>query len=166
MSRIVIGRIVKAQGLKGEVKIYPLADLSFFKGLKEVYLNNNALEKTDVESLRFHQNMVIMKFPFALNRTIAEKMIGTELYLEREDFSLQEDEYLADDLLGMNVFLDNGQDMGEIVEINNYGSADVFVVSGKFGKWQFPFVDDILVEINKKDRQIILSKKRFDEVKV
>ena len=52
------------------------------------------------------------------------------------------------------------------MEINNYGSADIFVISGKFGKWQFPFIDDVVQEINKKEKKIILIKKRFDEVKV
>ena len=165
MSKIIIGRIVKAQGLKGEVKVYPLADLSFFEDLKEVYLDN-ASTKTQIQSLRFQQNMVIIKLPTVANRTMAEKMVGTELFLERDDFNLNEDEFLVDDLLGMNVLLDNGQDMGEIIEINNYGSADVFVVLGKFGKWQFPFVNDIAIEINKQKRQIILNKNRFDEVKV
>ena len=165
MSKIIIGRIVKAQGLKGEVKVYPLADLSFFENLEEVYLNNSTT-KTQIQSLRFQQNMVIIKLPTVTDRTGAEKMVGVELYLERDDFELQEDEYLVDDLLGMKVFLDNGQDMGEIVEINNYGSADVFVLLGKFGKWQFPFVEDIAVEINKQENKIILNKKRFDEVKV
>ena len=165
MSKIIIGKIVKAQGLKGEVKVYPLADLSFFENLKEVYLNNIST-KTQIQSLRFQQDMVIIKFTNVADRTMAEKMVGTELFLEREDFNLQEDEYLVDDLLGMNVLLDNNQDMGEIIEINNYGSADIFVVSGKFGKWQFPFLKDVVVEINKQKKQIILSKKRFDEVKV
>lgn len=165
MNRIVIGKIVKAQGIKGEVKVYPLGDLSFFENLKEVYLNNSQI-KSQISSTRINQKMAFIKFNHINNRNDAEAMVGTELYLDREDFELEDDEYLVDDLLGMKVMLDNGQDMGEIVEINNYGSADIFVINGKFGKWQFPFVEGVATEINKSSNIMILSKKRFDEVKV
>lgn len=165
MSKLCIGKIVKAQGLKGDVKIYPYTDLSMFEDLKSIYVGEET-DKSNIEHMRFYNNMVYIKLENSNDRNQAEALCGNEIYIDKEEANVKSGEYLVDDLLGVKVLLDNGQDMGEIIDIANFGAADIITVSGKYGKWQVPFVEDIVQTIDLENNIIIFFKKRFDEVKI
>ena len=61
---IAVGRILKSQGNKGEVKVLPLTDYpERFKSLTEVYLTkNDILKVVEVEKSRYHRGMAVLKF--------------------------------------------------------------------------------------------------------
>ena len=164
MEKLLIGKIVKTQGLKGEVKIYPYAEMSFIQNAKHFYLNNG--EELKIESLRQNKNMLYAKFSSINNIDEAQKFVNLELFLDKEEFDVKEDEFIVGDLLNAKVLLDSGEDYGEIIEVNNYGATDIFVIYGKYGKWQVPFIKDLVSSIDKVNKVIILNKKRFEEVKV
>lgn len=165
MSKFLLGKIVKAQGLKGEMKIYPLCDESFFDGISKIYLGENG-QCVELQNLRMYNGMAYIKLDSVQDRDMAEKMIGMEVYTDRESLQMQEDEYISSELVGKIVLLDTGENMGQILEVQNYGSADILTISGKYGQWQIPFLQDLVIEINMQSGFVILSKKRFDEVKV
>ena len=164
MGKLLIGKIVKTQGLKGEVKIYPYADYSFIQHTKHFYKQNG--EELQVTSLRQSQNMFYAKFVGIDSIEQAQKLVNLELYLYREEFEVKDDEFVVSDLIGLTVLLDSGENYGEIVEINNYGATDILVISGKYGKWQVPFLADLVQSVDSNNKIIVLNKKRFEEVKV
>ena len=53
-----------------------------------------------------------------------------------------------------------------ITRKEQYGSADVLTISGKLGKWQVPYIKDLVESIDKQNKIMVLNAKRFDEVKV
>lgn len=164
MPNLPIGKIVKTQGLKGEVKIYPYADYSFIKNAKHFFDKNG--KELIVASLRENQKMLYAKFKDIETIEQAQALVNSELYLDRDELAVKDDEYVVGDLLSAKVFLDSGEDYGEIVDINNYGATDILVILGKYGKWQVPFITDLIQSIDKENKIIILKKKRFEEVKV
>ena len=67
MEKVAIGKIVKAIGLNGEVKVISLTDfpLKRFKSGKEIELLielDNDLVKTTIEKVRLHRHLYILKF--------------------------------------------------------------------------------------------------------
>lgn len=165
MAKLCIGKIVKAQGIKGELKVYPETDLCFFENLSAVYLNNQEF-KTQIKVNRITGGMVYISLSSVIDRNTAEKMVGTKLYLDREDFVLTDDEYLADDLIQSKVFLTNGENYGEITEVNNYGSSDILTILGKYGKFQVVLIENLINSFDKENKIIILNADKFNEVKV
>lgn len=163
MSNILIGKIVKAQGLKGEVKIYPEADAQSICKVKHFFIGQ---KEYLVQTIRVYQNMLFVKFVDVNSREQAECLINKSVYLPKEEIALSQDEYLIDDLLNLKVLLDNGEDYGEIIEVNNFGASDILVIFGKYGKWQVPFIKDLVVKVDKDNNCIILSKSKFEDLKV
>ncbi len=163
---ICVGTIVKAQGLKGEVKVYPDSDISFLQNLSYVFLSENDTYKRKVKSVRVYKDMAYLLLEGVTSRDIAESMVGTKLYVEKDDIMLEENEYLADEIIGYSVLLDNGEEYGEVKEINNYGATEIFVIEGMYGTWQVPNVPGLITLVDQSSKTIVFSKVRFNEVRV
>ena len=89
---IVIGTIVKPQGIKGEVKIIPYTDdLTRFYALKSVYIDNGA---HTVEKVRTGNNEVFIKFKEIPDRNTAESYRGKDISILRSMIDLPEGRYL------------------------------------------------------------------------
>lgn len=165
MSLIEIGKIVKAQGLSGEVKVMPYADDENMGKLSYVYVGENG-QKCDVVKAVCRLGFCFVTLAGVDDRTKAEKLVGQVLFIDKADLSVAEGECIIDDLIGMKVILSSGEDYGEIVMVEQYGSADVITLNGKFGKWQFPFINDVVESVDKSNKIMVLNAKRFEEIKV
>ena len=156
MERKLIGTITKPQALKGEFRLKPtLLNLKKYKKLTEVYINNTTCV---VESVSLRDTFVVMKLKGIDNCNDAEKLRNTDIYANIEDNAEQ-----SLDLLNY-IVVSAGQELGVIVDINNYGSKDIISVSGQ-RNLMFPLVDG-LVEKIAEDRKIYLNVEILDQVAV
>ena len=165
MDKIEIGQIVKAQGLSGEVKVKPFTDAEVFDSLKYVFLGEEKDKRNILKSV-FRMGFAFITIEGIDDRTKAEAIRGKEVSILREDMNLPEDELIIDDLISMKVFLSNGENVGDIIQVEQYGSADILTINGKFGKWQVPYIKDLVESVDKDNKVMVLNAKRFEEVKV
>ena len=107
-----VGVISSTHGVHGEVKVYPTTDdpRRFLK-LKEVLLDTQkGYMSLEVEKVRFFKQMVIIKFRGYDTIEAIQMYRNCGLYVPREQaVPLQEDEYYVADLLGMDVYLEDGE---------------------------------------------------------
>jgi 16S rRNA processing protein RimM len=129
-QRLEIGKIVKAHGLKGEVKVMPWCDSpEILCDFDEVFLKNGEVLK--VRSSRVVKGMALMKFSGIDTIEQAEKLVNTVLYADREDFVLEDGVYFIQDLIGITVKESaTGKIYGEITDVLQTGANDVYVVKG------------------------------------
>ena len=116
-NEILIGKIVAAQGLKGEVRV-------------QTYTANSAdLQKLKIESgnLKFKfvrdagRDVAIMKVDGINDRNAAEDLRGTELFVNRDALPpLPAGEFYHTDLIGMDVI-----GFGKVIDIHNFGAGDI-----------------------------------------
>ena len=95
MDKIVIGKVVKPQGIKGEIKVDILSsDKELVYGLKEIYLDDKIYEIITVKNL---VNGVFFKLKGINDRNEAELLRGKQVSFAREKMpKLQEGRYLVD----------------------------------------------------------------------
>lgn len=160
---ITIGQIIKAQGIKGEVKVRPITyDIDRFLKLKEVIINNTSFV---VLSSKIRDGFIYMLLDGVCDRNAAESLTGSMLEVERKNaLKLPSDKYFIVDLIGCDVFLDEVL-LGKLVDIKQYGSADVYFVEGE-KKVSFPFLKDLVACIDIAGKIIRLNPRRFSEVAV
>ena len=126
-----IGVITSTHGLRGEVKVFPTTDdVNRFKKLKKCFIRT---DKGDIEveknTCKFFKNMVILSFKEFNNINDIEKYKGCDLYVTRENaVPLEEDEFYISDIIGADVFEDNGDKLGVLKDVLKTGANDVFVV--------------------------------------
>lgn len=96
LTHFKVGQIVNTQGLKGEVRVYPLTDdIERFDELKDFYLGKDLNDKLAVEKVRYKGSMVIMKIKGIDSIEKAEKLkINLCMYLEKIAESLKKANFL------------------------------------------------------------------------
>jgi len=155
-----IGQIVNTFGIKGFVKVNPFVDdISRFDDLKKVYIKRNKeLKEMEVEEVKYHKNMVLVKFKGIDRVEDAETFRNSYLEVDRENaIDLQEGEYFIVDLLGLNVVTEENDILGKLEDIFNTGSNDIYVVKSDDGKQLLiPAISEVIKEINIKENKIVV----------
>lgn len=159
MDYIKIGFITKPHSYKGAVKILPLtSDLNRFKNLKKIYINfNGTYIEEDVQNIKIGIKNVVIKFKGYNNLDEAEKIKSLYIYIDRNNaIPLNEGEYYSQDLVG-SALVYNNKTIGEIIDIENFGSCDLFVVSYNNQKTYYPFLKKYIESIDLKNKKIIIN---------
>ncbi len=145
---IEIAKIVKPQGIKGEVKALPSTNVvGIFDVLTECLVGNKVMQ---IEHISFRQGFLYIKFNGINTRNDAENLRNQIIKVEKsllEDMK-GEDEFLVDDLIGMLIYDENGSLVGQILDILNYGASDILILEKDSHSYQVPFVDDVFKVIN------------------
>ena len=159
-GNLEIGQIVNTFGIKGFVKVNPFVDdILRFDDLKKVYLKRNKeLKEMEVEEVKYHKNMVLLKLKGIDRVEEAELLRNSYLEVDRENaIELQEGEYFIADLLGLNVFTEDGNSLGKLEDIFNTGSNDIYVVKTEEGKQiLLPAISEVIKEINLTESKIVV----------
>lgn len=155
-----IGQIVNTFGIKGEVKVVPFTDdITRFDKLKKVYICKKAsMEEVEIEEVKYHKNMVLLKIKGINDMNQAEKCKGLYLKIHRKDaIKLPKDTYFIADLLGLEVYTDEGVLLGKVDDIYNTGSNDIYVVKDDLGKQiLLPGTKEVLKEISLEKEKIVV----------
>lgn len=127
-DRVVIGRIGAPHGIHGELRVLPLTDFpDRFAGLRQVYAGDELL---DIDSVKYHQQFVLIRFSKYLVREEAMRLTGKLLSLDRSQAApLSAGEYYAFDIIGLSVYDTAGSLMGKVTDVLKTGSNDVYVVA-------------------------------------
>jgi len=155
-----IGQIVNTFGIKGMVKVKPFTDdITRYDDLKKVYVQANKTKKEyEIEEVKYHKDMVLIKFKGIDKVEEAELLRNAYLKVNRNDEpELEEGTYYIVDLIGLDVYSDEGNLLGKIDDVFNNGSADIYVVKDELGKQLLlPAISDVIKEINLEEKKVIV----------
>lgn len=162
---ITIGQIVRAVGIRGEIKVKPLTDdAERFSALRLVYLENKPYR---IAACRFDKDYVILRLQGIDDRNAAEAVKDKFLQIDRINaVPLDEGSYFIADIEGCKLFTDDGTEIGKVTEVNQYGAADVFTVVGGGKTVRFPFLKKMIVKVDVESGIIVVNKNIFDGVSV
>lgn len=156
-----IGQIVNTSGLKGVVKVNPFTDdMSRFEELKKVFIEKNKeLTEYEIEEVRYHKNQVLLKFKNIDSIEEAEKFRNCYIKISRKDAKkLPEDTYFIVDLIDINVYLENNEYVGKIIDVFSTGSNDVYVVKREENSdLLIPAIKDVVKKVDIKNKKMIIN---------
>lgn len=156
-----IGQIVNTFGIKGILKVNPFTDdITRFEKLKTVYIcKKSSMEEVEIEEVKYHKNMVLLKLKGIDDMNLAEKYKGMYLKIHRKDaIKLPKDTYFIADLIGLEVYTDEGVLLGKVDDIYNTGSNDIYVVKDELGKQKLlPGIDEVIKVIDIETGKIIVN---------
>lgn len=129
LDYILVGRIVNAHGIKGEVRVQPRdGDPQFLTRFSTFYLDKQPI--TPIAS-HVHKSFLLMKLPGVEDMNAALALKGKTLYIRREDAGLPAGVWFDDELLGLEVCDEAGARLGELAAVENYPAHKVYVVRGE-----------------------------------
>lgn len=125
---VTLAAVIGAHGVAGEVRLKVFADdLDAYRSF-----NGGALTLT---SLRRGGNGAIARFAQVADRNAAEALRGTTLTVPRSALPpLGEGEYYHADLIGLPAQTPDGEALGQVVAIDNFGAGDVIEIERPTGK--------------------------------
>ncbi|MCC2254914.1 ribosome maturation factor RimM [Ruminococcus sp. CLA-AA-H200] len=152
-----VGVISSTHGIRGEVKVFPTTDdASRFKKLKKVLLDTGRERmEMEIQSVRFFKQFVIIKFKGIDNINDVEKYKGKSLFVPRENaVRLEKDEYYIADLIGMDVFTEEGH-FGTLRDVMETGANEVYIVdSDEHGEVLIPAIRQCILEVNAEENRM------------
>ncbi|HJB82090.1 MAG TPA: ribosome maturation factor RimM [Candidatus Mediterraneibacter intestinavium] len=152
-----VGVISSTHGIRGEVKVFPTTDdAARFKELKKVLLDTGKERiELEIQSVRFFKQFVIVKFKGIDNINDIEKYKGKSLFVAREDAAqLEEDEYYIGDLIGMDVFTEEGH-FGVLRDVMETGANEVYIVdSDSHGEVLIPAIRQCVLDVDVEENRM------------
>lgn len=127
MQKLLIGRVVKPQGIKGEVKVLLLTD-GFFsvKNLKEAYIGDKLYKINSIKDAGVP--CAFLGLQGVTDRNAAEALRGAEVYADKSLINKDKNAYFIEDLIGLTLYA--GEDkIGTIQDVIK-SNVDMFVISG------------------------------------
>jgi len=149
---VIIGKIIETHGLGGVVKVVPLTSLEKrFADLHEVMVEDAGGNRTffHIEGIQYQKDVVLLKFKELESESQARSMVkGTLQILEQDLAPLPEGSYYHFELLGMQVYTEEGKWLGELQDILSTGSNDVYVVQDGKREHLIPATKEVVQEVD------------------
>jgi len=156
-----IGKIVNTHGVRGEVKLIPLTDdPRRFDELEWVYIEKDGrIDKHTIQQVKYIKGFVMIKFSGMDTIDEANQYRDCFVLVDRKNaVKLPEDSFFICDLIGCSVYDEKGILLGELSDVLQTGSNDVYVIKNKSYK-------EILIPALKSVvRSVLPEQKRIDVV--
>ncbi|GFE21800.1 ribosome maturation factor RimM [Streptomyces nigrescens] len=160
--QLVVARIGRAHGIKGEVTVEVRTDEP------ELRLGPGAVLATEPSSVgpltiatgRVHSGRLLLRFEGVADRTAAEALRNTLLIAEVDPEEVPEDpeEFYDHQLIDLDVVTRDGTDVGRISEVSHLPYQDLLIVQRPDGsEVMIPFVAEIVPEIDLEEQRAVID---------
>ncbi|MCX5051350.1 MULTISPECIES: ribosome maturation factor RimM [unclassified Streptomyces] len=160
--QLVVARIGRAHGIKGEVTVEVRTDEPELRLAPGAVLATEpaAAGPLTIETGRVHSGRLLLRFAGVADRTAAEALRNLLLIAEVDPEVLpeDEDEYYDHQLMDLDVVTKDGEEIGRITEISHLPSQDLFIVERPDGsEVMIPFVEEIVTEIDLEEQRAVID---------
>lgn len=155
---VAVGRIARAHGVKGEVSVVPLSDISArFDAGSRMFAGATEDRPLTVSSSRPHAGRILLVFDEVADREAAERLRGEYLFVPAASTPpLPDGEYWPHQLIGCRVVTEEGRPLGPIREILRTQANDVWVAVGPDGEVLIPALVDIVVSVDIEAKEVVV----------
>ena len=147
--QLVVGRIGRAHGIRGEVGVEVRTDDPDLRFADGAQLATDPPERgpLTVVATRWHSGRLLVRFKGLDDRTAAENMRGTMLVIEVDESERPQDpdEFYDHQLVGLRVITTAGDEVGEVAEVLHLPAQDVLAIKRTDGvEVLVPFVQELV----------------------
>ena len=157
---LAVGKIVKPQGIKGELKVLPYSGVAEeLVCYKEFFLSKNSEPQPfKVLKSRAHGKFFVLQLSAVADRETSEQLVGREILVAKAAMpELSEDEFYWHELKGLRVVTEQGDILGTVTNLMATGANDVLVITGGGKEYLVPATDEILVTVNRGTKTLVIA---------
>ncbi len=148
MNRICVAKIATAHGIKGLVKLHVFADnVQLASG--DLFTNPTGDKTLKITLKNATAKHWLAEVDGITDRTQAEKLRGTELYVNEDLLPETDgDEVYINDLINLEAVDKAGEKIGIIIAVENFGASDLLEIQpAESESFYLPFTDDTVLDI-------------------
>ena len=154
-DRILIGKITTAHGIKGFVKVQFYGEnIDLLDQYGALYTSKSGQNQIELEIKNQQKDVWVCAVEGVNDRNQAEALRGTQLYIDADLLPELEDEeeFYYNDLIGMSVQDVDGNKIGKVTNVENFGAGDLLEIKLNKGKsFYLPFTETYVPNIAKSD---------------
>ncbi len=159
---VPVGKIVRAHGIRGAVKIFPYGEsLMVMETGGGFFLQPDAnAHPTELSflSLRAQGKLLVAELEGLATRSEAEAMVGKEIFLPEDRLPpAEEGEYYHFQLIGLTVETTAGQVLGTVRGIIETGANDVYLIDCDGKEVLIPAIEDVICGIDLEQGKIVVD---------
>ncbi|MFN2115970.1 MAG: ribosome maturation factor RimM [Anaerolineae bacterium] len=167
---MAVGRIGRAHGVRGEVRVDSLTDVPevrfapgsvLYIGKYIAKTDGDALRRVTVVSSREHRDVLLVRFDTVEDREEAQLLTGSHAYVPLAELADPgPDAYYEHELIGLAVVTDSGDEVGAVTGLIETGAADVLVIDpgeSGIGVKLVPMTGEVINEIDTDGGKIVIS---------
>ena len=158
-----LGDILRPHGIGGELRVRVLTDYpERIPKLKQIYLGGTPTDPKPkpyiITRVRFDRQYALITLDGVVGRDAADMLRGLALMVAIEDaVPLEDGEVYLFQLIGMRVVLEDGTDIGEIIDIAETGGNDNYIVkSATLGDFAIPAIPQVVLKIDTEKQQVVI----------
>ena len=167
---LMIGEVLKPQGIRGEVKVKPYAaNHEDFRRWKKLYLQEKDGSYAPIKAVcsRVHDGFAYVTLGECASIEDAEKLRGRQLFIDRAQAGkLAEGEVFLSDLIGCEAVDEQGNTLGTLTDVLQHGAVDVYVFKTSKGTLMAPALKAVFPTVDVAARRIDVVSERLEEVAV
>ncbi len=160
---IAVGRIIGTHGIRGQLRLHSYSgNLESLKTAEQALLTGSDGNccAVMIKNAALHSGKILLTLDGYDNINLVSHLIGTELLLPRTQLPEPAvDEYYWQDLIGLIVVTDSGEELGTLTDIMETGANDVYLVHNhQTGReYLLPAIASVISNVDLQARQMIIT---------
>lgn len=153
-----VGHVARAHGVRGEVwvNVPQRTALPSLEDVTHVLLGAGRIFRA-MHSFRFHRGGLLLMLEGCDDRTAAEALRGQQVSIPMlRQHALNLNEYYVEDLVGLSVRTERGDNLGELVEVLPTGANDVYRVVGVEGELLLPAITTVIRSVDVDNGEMVV----------
>ena len=161
MDLIAYGKVIKPQGLSGEVKVVPFSgEFSSFENFKNLYISQEIYNppRFVISRSRNQKNNIIVKLQGIDSIDDAERLKGLTVFIDKKELPKKaDDEYYWFELIGMDVYNNEDKLIGKVKDIIDNTAQPILVINNNSEEYLVPLVEKFVEDIDLTNSKIVIN---------
>lgn len=161
MQKIIIGKIIKPVGIKGELKVIPLTDNpERFKLLEQISIieENGKITVLEIEKVSITKKTVNLKLKGINTKEQAKEFRNKEIGIdENQKFPLKNGCYYIYQISGLKAVNEEGELLGEVKDVIKNPGNDIFIINKNNKDYLIPAVKEFITKIDLNNGKIVIK---------
>lgn len=151
-KRVCLGKLAGTHGVKGLVKVQPFGDdpLLIFD-ISPLYTSETGSDTIALEYKNPQGKFYLAAIDGITNKEDAAALGKVQIWVDRDELpelDADEDGYYIEDLIGLDVIGEDGQKIGTVKAVENFGASDLLEIKPLSGQpFLIPFTDEFVPEV-------------------
>ena len=164
MNLLEIGKIVRPHGIKGAVKVQKYLDADFSK-FSKIYIGQKMLPAEIKVVTCLNNDACALTIDLIKDCENAEKFRNQSIYIDRAEYAEFEDKVYLSDLINKPVLSTKGEELGKMIDFEDYGASTILTIKCGAVSYQLPFVETI-ISYNKELDAFVCDEQTFKDVRI
>ena len=157
---LVVGKLRRAHGIQGEIPLELYTKMLELLQPGTVVYIGESFDPFTIEKIRWKQTLMLLKFKEISDRTIVSQLTNELLYIRSKQLpQLDEGEFYVHELIGLQVYEEDGTYLGELREVLMTKANDVYLIqSATDEEILIPATEEMILDIDLDQQKMVVGR--------